>query len=204
MAEDTTSTTTAADTLDSTKYVTVGQPVEGGAAYVSFKPAATLPDDAAAKASTFTDFESIGEFSDNGYTKSVSVTSNKFKGWHGSVLLTQISEEENTFKLELTDIDRASVAKVRYGVGNVTTDADGNITKIDPTTVPSVVTPMFIDELLSNGRLRRTVFPRPKIDSIDDEAHQKGSLLVYGITFSCANDDKGRPYYIREAEPATA
>lgn len=202
MTEDTTSTTTAADTLDSTKYVTVGQPVEGGAAYVSFKPAATLPDDASTKMSTLADFSPLGEFSDNGYTKSVSVTSNKFKGWHGSVLLTQISEEENTFKLELTDIDRATVAKVRYGESAVTTDTGGNITKIDPTTVPSVVTPIVIDELLSNGRLRRTVFPCPKIDSIDDETHQKGSLLVYGITFSCATDASGRPYYIREAAPA--
>lgn len=199
---DTTSTTTAAAGFDSTKFVTTGKPVEGGAAYVSLKATATLPTDATTKMSTLADFESLGEFSENGYTKSVSVTSNKFKGWHGSVLLTEVSDEENTLKCELTDIDRATVAKVRYGAGAVTVDAGGKITAIAPTTVPSVMTPIVIDELLSNGRLRRTVFPCPKIDSIDDEAHQKGSLLVYGVTFSLSVDANGHPYYIYEAEPA--
>lgn len=185
-------------------YVSVGQPVEGGAAWVSFNAAATLPTDATAKMSTLKDFEDLGEFSDNGYTKSVSTSSNKFKGWHGTVILTQISDEENTFKMELTDIDRATVAKLRYGVGNVTVGTDGQISKIAPTTVPDAETPIVLDELLSNGRLRRTVFPRPKIDSIDDEGHTKGSLLVYGITFTCQVDADGHPYIIYEAAPATA
>lgn len=199
---DTTTATTGAEALESTAFVTTGKPVDGAAAYVSLKATATLPTDATTKMSTLTDFEDLGEFSENGYTKAVSVTSNKFKGWHGSVLLTEVSDEENTVKMELTDIDRATVAKIRYGAGNVVTDSEGRITAITPTTVPSVVTPIVVDELMSNGRLRRTVFPCPKIDSIDDEAHQKGSLLVYGITFSLSVDAKGHPYYIYEAEPA--
>lgn len=184
-------------------YVSVGSPVEGGAAWVSFDASTTLPDDAATKMSTLTGFDELGEFSDNGYTKSVSVTSNKFKGWHGTTLLTQISEEENTFKLELTDVARPTVAKLRYGSSNVTVDSDGHIKAIDPKSVPDVETPIVVDELMSYGRLRRTVFPRAKIDSIDDEQHAKGSLFTYGITFSCPTDSKGRPYYIREAAPAS-
>lgn len=184
------------------QYASVGQPVEGGCAWTNFKDSPALPDDAVTKMKDQADWEDLGEFSDNGYTKSVSVDSNKFKGWHGSVILSQVAGEENTFKVELTDIDRPTVAKLRYGVDAVKLDTDGKIKSIDPKTVPNAEIPIIIDELLSNGRLRRTVFPRVKIDSIDDEGHQKGALLVYGFTFTASVDSKGRPYYIREAKPA--
>ena len=46
-----------------------------------------------------------------------------------------------------------------------------------------------------------TVFPRAKIESVDDQAHQKGSLLVYGMTFTALVDENNHPYYIYRAKP---
>ena len=181
--------------------VTTGAPVEGACCFTSFAASPSLPETAVAELGS--DLVNLGEISDQGYTKSVNLTTTKFKGWHGSVLLTQVEGEENTFKTEFTEVERASVAKLRYGADNVTVDATtGEITAIDPTSVPTVTVPLVFDELLANGRKRRTVFPRATIESIDDEPHQKGSLLIYGMTFSANVDDQGRPYYIREATPA--
>ena len=183
--------------------VTTGSPVEGACCYTSFEASPSLPATASADIGDGSSgFVNLGEISDQGYTQSTSTTVNKFKGWHGSVLLSVVSEEENTFKAEFTEITRATVAKLRYGVDNVTVDQDGFVSAIDPTTVPSAVVPLVFDELFSNGIKQRTVFPRATIDSIDDQAHQKGSLLVYGMTFTANVDSSGRPYYIRRAKKA--
>lgn len=183
--------------------VTTGGPVEGGCCYTDFSDTPTLPTTASesltGNASTW---ENVGELSDQGWTQSVSTSVNKFKGYHGTVLLSQISDEENTFKAEFLEITRATTDKLRYGPDNVTVDDDGFVSAIDPTNVPDMVVPLVFDELLSNGIKQRTVFPRAKIDSVDDQAHQRGSLLVYGMTFTALVDANNRPYYVRRAKKA--
>ena len=185
--------------------VTTGSPVEGGCCYTSFDDDVTLPTTASESlVGENSKFVNLGELSDQGYSKSTSTTVNKFKGWHGTVLLSVVSEEENTFKAEFTEVTRASVLKLRYGKDNVTVDQDGFVSAIDPTNVPNDEHPLIFDELFSNGIKQRTVFPRATIDAIDDEPHQKGSLLVYGMTFTANVDSQGRPYYVRRAKKAAA
>ena len=184
---------------------TTGGPVEGGCCYTDFSDTPTLPTTASeslvGESSTW---ENVGELSDQGWTQSVSTSVNKFKGYHGTVLLSEVADEENTFKAEFVEITRATTDKLRYGKNNVTVDNDGFVSAIDPTVVPGDIVPLVFDELLSNGIKQRTVFPRAKIDSIDDQAHQKGSLLVYGMTFTALVDDNNRPYYVRRAKKAAA
>lgn len=187
------------------KNVTTGGPVEGGCAYVSFEEEPTLPTTASENLTgSDSDWDNLGELSDQGWSQSTSTSVNKFKGYHGKTLLSEVSDEENTFKVEFLEITRATTTKLRYGQNNVTTDSDGFVTGIDPTNIPDMVVPIVFDELLSNGVRQRTVFPRAKIDSIDDQGHQKGSLLVYGMTFTALVDESGRPYYVRRAKPASA
>ena len=187
------------------KNVTTGGPVEGGCCYTSFEPDVELPTTASEDiAGSDSDFENLGELSDQGWTQSVSTSENKFKGYHGKTLLSEITDEENTFKVEFLEITRSTVDKLRYGPDNVTVDNDGFVSAIDPTNVPNIEVPLIFDELLSNGIKQRTVFPRAKISSIDDQAHQRGSLLVYGMTFTALVNDGGHPYYIRRAKPATS
>lgn len=182
--------------------VTVGKPVKGGCCYTCFNESYTLPETASEDISVeSTGFVNLGELSSDGYTKSVSLTSNKFTGWHNTLLLSQISEEQNTFKCAFTEVVRVSVLKIRYGKDAVMLDSDGRLVGVNPTTVPDTALPLIFDELLSNEWKMRTVFPRATIDSIDDEPHQQGSLLVYNMTFTAASDSQGRPYYIRYARP---
>lgn len=184
-----------------TSLITVGQPSEGGCCWTSFAENPTLPTDAVAKMSTLTGWESLGELSENGYTESKSVTESKFKGWHGSVVLASISEEENTYKAEFIEVNRPSAAKLRYGSKNVETGADGSVSHIKGKPSAGDKIPLVFDELESNGYLRRTVVRKASIASFDEVPHQKGSLMVYGMTFTAIEVD-GQAFDIYRAKPA--
>lgn len=187
-----------------TSLITVGQPTEGGCAFACIGDPSALPTDATTKMSTLKDFESCGTISENGFTLSKSVTSNKFKDWGGKVVLTAFSEEENTFKIEFTEINRPVVAKMKHGSKNVDAGTDGSVSHIKAVAGPGDKIALVIDELESNGYLRRTVVPRAMVDSFDDEAHKNGSLLVYGMTFTALAGDDGAAYHIYRAKPAQA
>lgn len=182
-------------------FVTTGNPAEGGCCWTNFGDEPTLPTDATTAMAD--PWVSLGELSENGYTEGKSVTNNKFKGWRGSVVLTCISEEERTFKVEFIEINRPSVAKVRYGAGNVEVgEADGEIKKISDKVGVLQKIPLVFDELESNGFLRRTVVKSATIDSFDDVAHAKGSLIVYGMTFTALDTGDGAPVEVYRAKPS--
>ena len=185
-----------------TSLITVGQPAEGGCCWTSFAESPTLPTDAVTKMSTLSDFESLGELSENGYTESKSVTENKFTGWHGSVVLTAISGEENTYKAEFIEVNRPSVAKLRHGSTNVEEADDGSVSHIKGKVGSGDKVPLVFDELESNGYLRRTVIRKASINSFDDVPHQKGALMVYGMTFTAIEVD-GQMFDIYRAKPAS-
>lgn len=185
--------------------VTTGGPVEGACAYVAFGSNVTIPTNATTNlTANNSGFENLGELSDQGWTHTVSTSVNKFKGYHGKTVLTETSEEEHTLKLELIEVERLAANKLRFGADAVTANSSDEVTAIAPKGVPTQEVVIVIDELLSNGRKQRSVFPRCKADSIDDEAHQKGSLLVYGMTFNLLIDDNETPYYQYRAVPATS
>ena len=185
-----------------TSLVTVGQPSEGGCCWTSFADSPTLPTDASTKMSTLPGWDSLGELSENGYTESKTVTNNKFKGWHGSIVLAAVSGEENTYKAEFIEVNRPSAAKLRYGAANVSAGADGSVSHIMGKISTGDKIPLVFDELESNGYLRRTVIRSASIDSFDDVPHQKGSLMVYGMTFTAVEVD-GQTFDIYRAKPAT-
>jgi hypothetical protein len=203
-------TTTTATDLDSINpdYVSTGTPVDGASCFVNFDTSIDVSKITAAdylttfKASGST-WKNLGELSTDGYTKSVSNDSNDFQGWHGSNLLTKTSNEKNTFKCSFVEFDRPTVAQLRYGESNVTLDTDGSIKSITPTRVPTRRVIIAFAELLDDGRLMLTIFPRATISSIDDEQHQQSSLLQHGMTFSASNDSANHPYYITYAKPAS-
>lgn len=191
-----------ADTLEAydNDLVTTGNPAEGGCCWTCFSDDPTLPTDATTAMAD--PWVSLGDLSENGYTEGKSVTNNKLRGWRGSVVLTCISEEDRTFKVEFIEVNRPSVAKVRYGADNVTAGSDGSVSKISDKVGVMQRLPLVFDELESNGFLRRTVVRRATIDSFDDVPHQKGSLLVYGMTFTALDTGDGEPVTIFRAKPS--
>lgn len=183
--------------------VTVGKPVDGGCCWTNFGESYDVPTDATTKMSNQDGWESLGELSENGFTEGKSVTGNKFKGWHGSIVLTSISDEDRTFKVEFIEVNRPSVAKVRYGKDNVQSGEDGSVSKIVDKIGVEAKLPLVFDELESNGYLRRTVVKMASIDSFDDVPHARGSLLVYGMTFTALDTGDGEPVAIYRAKPAS-
>ncbi len=201
MTDEQTTPTTTKD-IDP-ELVTVGQPTEGGCCWTNFGDSPTLPTSATTKMGTLSGWESLGELSENGFTASKSVDSTKFKGWHGSVVLSQISSTENTFKAEFIEVNRPSVAKLRYGKSAVETDTDGIVSHIKALDDMGMQVPLVFDELESNGYLRRTVIPKASIDSFDDVPHKKGDLMVYGMQFTAIKDGD-RAFDIYRAKPTEA
>lgn len=181
--------------------VTVGQSAEGGSCYVSFDEAPDYPADATTALGE--GWESAGDLSTNGYTEGKSVTSTDHKNWRGSVVLTTIDEETNTYKAEFIEVNRPTAAKMRYGAGNIAIDeATGQVKQISGK--PGQVKPvgLVFEELESSGYKRRTVVKKAMVTSFDDVPHQKGSLMVYGMTFT-ANEVGGSAFEIYRAKPVT-
>lgn len=183
--------------------VSVGKPVEGGCVYVDFTPG-TYPTDAATAMSTLSNYESAGEVSENGYTESRSLSTTDHKGWHGSVVLTSIDDDTKTYKIEFIEVARGTAAKLRYGAKNVTLNDDGSVKKIVDSTFSGDPISLVIDELESNGNLRRTVIKKAVVTSFDDVTHQRGSLMSYGMTFTVNDPDDGsEAIEIYRAKPST-
>lgn len=189
--------------LDSS-LVTVGKPVDGGCCYTSFKANAALPTDATTKMSALTDFESLGELSDNGFTESKSVSTETKKGWHGTSLLVVTTDEDKKYKVEFVEVDRPTVAKLRYGADNVTAGEDGSVSAIHDRFGVDTIVPLVFDELESNEFLRRTVVKKARVTSFDDVAHKRGDLLVYGMEFTVLDPGDGSSSVeIYRAKPAS-
>lgn len=185
-----------------TSLVTVGQPVEGGCVFVCFDEDPTFPSNATDEWGA--GWESAGELSTNGYTEGKSVTSTDHKGWHGSILLTTVDDETNTYKLEFVEVNRPTAAKLRYGPGNVEVDdTTGQVKHISGKPGMLVPVAIGIDELESSGYLRRTIVRKAMVSSFDDVPHQKGSLMVYGMTFT-ANERGGNTFDTYRAKPVQA
>ena len=181
--------------------LTVGKPVEGGCVWTSFEEDPALPASAAEELAA--GWESLGEVSEDGFAEGKSVSSTDHKGWHGSVVLTTVDDETNTYKIAFLEVNRPAVAKVYHGPGNVETDEDGNLVRISGKPKQNVPLPLVIDELESNGWLRRTVVKKAVITSFDEVPHKSGSLMVYGMTFT-ANLKDGSSFEVYRAKPKGA
>lgn len=184
-----------------TNLTTTGTPVNGGSCYVSFDPSQPLPTDATTKMSTLAHFESLGELSENGYTEQKSIETETAKGWHGTDVAVINKGESNAYKAEFLEVNRPAVAKLRYGINNVTSDASGNIAQIKGKPTGLYYVSLVFDELMTNGYLRRTVVHKAAISSFDDVSHQKGALMVFGMEFK-AIDQNGffDIYYAKPSE----
>ena len=181
---------------------TTGTPVEGGSVYIDLTGTATAPSNASTTLGT--GWVSLGEESDQGYTIKHSMNSTTHRGWHGKPIITDITDETNTFSVEFVEVNRGTVAKLRFGSGNVTTNSNGEVTAITAKSGAITSHPMVFEELESNGWKRRTYFPDAIITSIDDEPHRRGDLLVWGMTFTANEDDTNGAYRVFRSAPTGA
>jgi hypothetical protein len=194
-----------AETNIDTSLMTVGKPTEGGCVYVSFNTDCTLPTDATTKISTLTDFKSVGDISENGFTEARSIDSEDIKDWGGTTILTLINGDTTTFQTEFLEVNRDVACKLRYGKDAVTTGTDGSVSEVKYKSYAGDPVVLVIDELETNGAIRRTVIKSAVVTSFDDITHQKGSLMVYGMTFTAnAPKDGSEPVVIYRSKVASA
>lgn len=191
----------ALENLD-TSLITVGQPSQGGYLYAYIGTPESLPTDAVSALPS--GFESVGYITENGINDTASITSNKFGEWGGTNVLSFNSKIEGTMKVELEEINRPVCAKLRYGSNNVTVDTDGTVKSVKETTAPNEEVCFVAEEIESNGMKRRIIFPRVKVESVDDIAHQLGSLMVYGLTFTKLVGADGYSVMVHRGKVATA
>lgn len=170
---------------------TVGKPGEGGCCYTSFEDVPTLPTSATESLAEFEGIESLGELSPNAFTEQSSKSKTPLKGWHNTTLQMGDGEEDKSYKVEFVEVNRPSVAKVKYGKDNVATGVDGSVSRIDDKFGVDVTIPLIFDEVESNGYLRRTVVKKANVTGFDDVAHTRGELLVYGMTFTVLDPGDG-------------
>ena len=175
------------------KQATASIPVVGrGIFYVSFKENPTLPTNATADMSTLTDFESLGELSDGGFSESRSVSSTDHKGAHGTIIMTTIDSDTTKYKASFLEVSRAAVAKLRYGDGSVKETA-GDITQINQEPYKGTPHAFVIDEEESDGHKRRTVIKRGVVSAFDEVPHKRDELMAYGMDITVNDTDDGSP-----------
>lgn len=194
------------DTLDlNSAFVSIAQPVEGGAAWVCFDDDPVYPTDAVTPMKSLPGWYSLGELSTNGFTEAKSVSSDPKRGWHNTVLLTSESETTETYKAEFLEYVRATVAMLRHGKDNVKVNEDGSWSHLSHGSTANQTPAFVFDELESNGHLHRSLVKRASGTEFDDVGHAFGDLIYYGMTFTAlAPKDGGNPVDEWRAKPVSA
>lgn len=189
-----------------TDLATVGRPIDGGAVWVNFDENPTLPTDATTKMSTLEGWESLGELTEDGITRATSASSDKKKGWHGSTVLTTNSSTEKSYSFSMIEYGRGTCAKLAYGPGNVTVDAEtGTWSKIEEApNLPEIKCAFAFDILESNGYLDRKVVKRSSVTNPGEIAYKSGELLAVGVDLDVLDPGDGADVIHYRAKPASS
>ena len=169
--------------------VTAGKPNTSGAIFTA--PAgSTLPTSASATLNSA--FKDMGFVSEDGVTKSTSISTTTIKEWGGAPVLVTQDEKVVSVKLKLIEYKRKDVHSFVHGSANVTEPSTGAITvKINAEDPGEQV--IVIDMTLRGNIDYRMVIPRGKITSIGDTVYKSNEAVGYEITTML--DDSGYAVY---------
>lgn len=157
---------------------------DGGIFYTAVN-GTTMPTDAKTAMSTFTAFASLGDIDEDGFTETTDVDDgDSFKDIDGDEVLAVPGGKTRSVKVNFIEPTRLSLLKAYYGDDNVT--RTGQNTTINADTKPDTTERCFVaEEVLSNGVVQRTCIPRGVITGYEDMKHDKGDLMVLGMTIKC-------------------
>ena len=176
--------------------VTAGKPAVGGAAYVA-PLGTTLPNDATtALGGAFT---GLGYISEDGLVNSNSPETEQIKAWGGDIVLTTLTEKQDTFKFTMIEVLNATVLKAVFGDDNVTvTPAAGTTPAKIAVAVNSKEQPecaWVIDMILRGDKIKRIVIPDSKITEIGDVVYKDDDVVGYEVTLTAMPDEDGNTHY---------
>ena len=179
--------------------VTAGKPNTSGAVFTA--PAGTaLPTSASATLNSA--FKDMGFVSEDGVTKSTSISTTTIKEWGGAPVLVTQDEKIISVKLKLIEYKRKDVHSFVHGSANVT-ESGGAITIKNNADDPGEQA-MVIDMILRGNIPYRMVIPRGKITAIGDIVYKSNDAIAYDITIATMLDDSGNSVYEHIAAAAAS
>lgn len=171
--------------------VTAGKPNTSGAVFTA--PAGTtLPTSASAALNSA--FKDMGFVSEDGVTKSTSISTTTIKEWGGAPVLVTQDEKIISVKLKLIEYKRKDVHSFVHGSANVTEPSTGAITVKINAEDPGEQA-IVIDMTLRGNIDYRMVIPRGKITAIGDTVYKSNEAVAYDITITTMLDDAGYAVY---------
>lgn len=170
--------------------VTAGKPNTSGAVFTA--PAGTaLPTSASAALNSA--FKDMGFVSEDGVTKSTSISTTTIKEWGGAPVLVTQDEKIVSVKLKLIEYKRKDVHSFVHGSNNVTESSGAITVKINAEDPGEQA--MVIDMTLRGNIDYRMVIPRGKITAIGDTVYKSNEAVAYDITITTMLDDAGYAVY---------
>ena len=175
--------------------VTAGKPNTSGAVFTA--PGGTsLPTSASATLNSA--FKDMGFVSEDGVTKSTSISTTTIKEWGGAPVLVTQDEKIISVKLKLIEYKRKDVHSFVHGSANVTEPSTGAITVKINAEDPGEQA-IVIDMTLRGNIDYRMVIPRGKITAIGDTVYKSNEAVAYDITITTMLDDAGYAVYEYQA-----
>lgn len=170
--------------------VTAGKPRTQGAVFAA-APGTTLPTDAVTALDNA--FKDLGFLSEDGVTRSRSLSSSNIKEWGGKVVMITEEEDITTFKFKMIEYLNTEVQKVVNGDTNVTGSLAAGlaITPGDEMTEHAFV----FWQRMRGGVSYRLVVPRGRITEIGDVVYKSNEAVAYDVTVTAMVDASGKPYY---------
>lgn len=131
-------------------------------------------------------FKNVGYISEDGYTVSISKTTNDIKEWGGETVDSDLTEQKQEFKFKMISFLNVDAQKAAYGDANVTESSGAITTTVKAGLFGEGV--WVIDEAVKGGRLMRTVIPQGKITSLGDITHKGDEAVGFDTTLLAAYD----------------
>lgn len=171
--------------------VSAGKPAAGGAVYVA-PLGTTLPTDATTNKAEA--FKGLGYISEDGLVNSNSPETEQIKAWGGDVVLTPMTEKQDTFQFTLIEVLNVDVLGFIYGADNVTgTLADG--VTVTANADQGEGNAIIIEMIMRGNKKQRIVIPHAEITEIGDVEYTDNGAVGYQVTITCFPDAAGNTHY---------
>lgn len=162
------------------KNVSAVKPRVGGCVYTA-PVGTTLPTDA--ESALDEAFEDMGYISEDGITNSNTRESENIKAYGGDIVASPQTEKLDTFGMTFIEAKNITTLKAVYGESNVSgTLATGITIRVNSAELEDRA--WVIDQIMSEGDLKRTVIPRGKITELGEITYADGSVTGFESTIT--------------------